>query len=281
MAIAPHSLPRRTEIELRAVSQSYPCGNKGSKTVLSKLNLKVGAGEFVVVLGETGCGKSTLLRLILGQEFPTEGAIEVDGKPVTCIDARCGYVPQKYSLFPDRTVLGNVMYGPENAKSQFLARFRPSFFRYRRQLRAEAQAYLVRMGLRPQDMDKYPHQLSGGMQQRVAIAQALLMQPPVLLLDEAFSALDPGTRRGMQQLIRELWRATGTTILFVTHNTQEALRLGTRVIVLAKESPERGSAVKLDLAVPDPCFEEEIPGLVQRLESGAGWHPAADCQPAV
>ena len=136
----PHSATRRTEIELRDVSLSYPAGKEGSKTVLSRLNLKVAAGEFVVILGETGCGKSTLLRLILGQEFPTAGAIEVDGKPVTSIDARCGYVPQKYSLFPDRTVLGNVMYGPENAKGRFLARLRPSFFAYRRKLRTEAQA---------------------------------------------------------------------------------------------------------------------------------------------
>ena len=250
--MAPHSLPRRTEIELRGVSQSYSGGKKGSKTVLSKLNLKIVAGEFVVVLGETGCGKSTLLRLILGQEFPTEGAIEVDGKPVACIDARCGYVPQKYSLFPDRTVLGNVMYGPENAKSQFLARFRPSFFRYRRQLRAEAQAYLVRMGLRPQDMDKYPHQLSGGMQQRVAIAQALLMQPPVLLLDEAFSALDPSTRASLQEQLKAVWLESKPTVIFVTHNTSEALLLGTRLILLGRHREDRAGETNLllDMEIP-------------------------------
>lgn len=250
--IAPHSLPRRTEIELRGVSQSYPAGNKGSKTVLSRLNLKVAAGEFVVVLGETGCGKSTLLRLILGQEFPTEGAIEVDGKPVTCIDARCGYVPQKYSLFPDRTVLGNVMYGPENAKCGYLARFRPSFFAYRRNLRAEAQAYLIRMGLRPQDMDKYPHQLSGGMQQRVAIAQALLMQPPVLLLDEAFSALDPSTRASLQEQLKAVWLESKPTVIFVTHNTSEALLLGTRLILLGRHHEARDGETNLllDMEIP-------------------------------
>jgi NitT/TauT family transport system ATP-binding protein len=216
------------------------------------LNLKVGAGEFVVVLGETGCGKSTLLRLILGQEFPTEGAIEVDGKPVTSIDARCGYVPQKYSLFPDRTVLGNVMYGPENAKCRFLARFRPSFFAYRRQLRAEAQAYLVRMGLRPQDMDKYPHQLSGGMQQRVAIAQALLMHPPVLLLDEAFSALDPSTRASLQEQLKAVWLESKPTVIFVTHNTSEALLLGTRLILLGRHREDRAGETNLllDLEIP-------------------------------
>ncbi len=144
----------------------------------------------------------------------------------------------------------------------------------RKEFQAEAIGYLRRMGLRETDATKYPHQLSGGMQQRVAIAQALIMRPKILLMDEAFSALDPGTRAGMQRLTKELWRETGTTILFVTHNTQEALRLGTRVIVLAKQSPDRGSCVKLDLPVPDPCFEAEIPHLVHRLECGAGWSPA-------
>ena len=251
-AVAPHSAPRRAEIELRDVSLSYFAGKEGSKTVLSKLNLKVAAGEFVVILGETGCGKSTLLRLILGQEFPTEGAIEVDGKPVTSIDARCGYVPQKYSLFPDRTVLGNVMYGPENGECRFLARLRPSFFGYRRKLRAEARAYLVRMGLRPQDMDKYPHQLSGGMQQRVAIAQALLMHPPVLLLDEAFSALDPSTRASLQEQLRGVWLESKPTVVFVTHNTAEALLLGTRLILLGRHREERAEETNLvlDMEIP-------------------------------
>jgi NitT/TauT family transport system ATP-binding protein len=249
---APCIVPRRTEIELRDVSVSYTAGKEGNKTVLSRLNLKVAAGEFVVILGETGCGKSTLLRLILGQEFPTAGAIEVDGKPVTAIDARCGYVPQKYSLFPDRTVLGNVMYGPENAKSRFLARLRPSFFAFRRKLRAEAQAYLVRMGLRPQDMDKYPHQLSGGMQQRVAIAQALLMHPPVLLLDEAFSALDPSTRASLQEQLRDVWLESKPTLVFVTHNTSEALLLGTRLILLGRHREDRAGETNLvlDMEIP-------------------------------
>jgi NitT/TauT family transport system ATP-binding protein len=252
---APCIVPRRTEIELRDVSVSYAAGKEGSKTVLSRLNLTVAAGQFVVVLGETGCGKSTLLRLILGQEFPTEGAIEVDGKPVTSIDARCGYVPQKYSLFPDRTVLGNVMFGPENAKCRFLARFRPSFFAYRRKLRTEAQAYLVSMGLRPQDMNKYPHQLSGGMQQRVAIAQALLMHPPVLLLDEAFSALDPSTRASLQEQLRGVWLESKPTVVFVTHNTSEALLLGTRLILLGRHREDRAGETNLVLDMELPVSE--------------------------
>jgi NitT/TauT family transport system ATP-binding protein len=243
---------RRTEIALRDVSVAYPCGRSAAKTVLAGINLEIAAGEFVAVLGETGCGKSTLLRLILGEEFPTSGSIDVDGKPVTRIDARCGYVPQKYSLFPDRTVLGNVMYGPENARSRLPGRWRPSFWRFRRALRAEAQSYLQRMGMRPQDLKKYPHQLSGGMQQRVAIAQALLMHPPVLLMDEAFSALDPSTRSSLQEQLHLIWLESRPTIVFVTHNTQEALLLGTRLILLgrhAEESPQR-SNVLLDTENP-------------------------------
>lgn len=247
---------RRIEIALRDVSVAYPAGREGVKTVLSGINLQIAQGEFVAILGETGCGKSTMLRLILGQEFPTSGAIEVDSKPVRRIDARCGYVPQKYSLFPDRTVLGNVMYGPENAKSRMLGRLRPSFWRFRKQLRAEATAYLQRMGLRLQDLNKYPHQLSGGMQQRVAIAQALLMKPPVLLMDEAFSALDPSTRSSLQEQLHEIWRESRPTIVFVTHNTQEALLLGTRLILLGRHQEEQAgnnagrSNVLLDMQIP-------------------------------
>jgi NitT/TauT family transport system ATP-binding protein len=250
LALAP--LGRRTEIALRNVSVAYPCGRSGAKTVLTGIDLEIAAGEFVVILGETGCGKSTLLRLILGQEFPTGGSIDVGGKPVRRIDSRCGYVPQKYSLFPDRTVLGNVMYGPENARNRLLGRWRPSFWQFRRALRAEAMAYLGRMGLHPQDFAKYPHQLSGGMQQRVAIAQALLMRPPVLLMDEAFSALDPSTRVKLQEQLHDIWLELRPTIVFVTHNTQEALLLGTRLILLGRHAEEsaEGRNVLLDLENP-------------------------------
>jgi NitT/TauT family transport system ATP-binding protein len=249
-ALAP--VPRRTEIALRDVSVAYRCGRGESKTVLSGIDLEIAAGEFVVVLGETGCGKSTLLRLILGEESPTGGSVRVDGKPVKRVDSRCGYVPQKYSLFPDRTVMGNVMYGPENACSGLLGRWRPSFWRCRRELRAEAREYLGRMGLRAQDLSKYPHQLSGGMQQRVAIAQALLMHPPVLLMDEAFSALDPSTRSRLQEQLHAVWLESRPTILFVTHNTQEALLLGTRLILLGRYCDEnrQKSNILLDMENP-------------------------------
>jgi NitT/TauT family transport system ATP-binding protein len=125
------------------------------------------------------------------------------------------------------------------------------------------------MGLSQSDWHKYPHELSGGMQQRVAIAQALILKPPVLLMDEAFSALDPATRSGMQQLIKDLWRQTGTTVVFVTHNTREAVCLGTRVLALCKES-DRGSSIALDLAVPHLDFdsdEDQMRLLIDEVES--------------
>jgi len=253
------------EIALRDLSVSYPLASAGRKTVLSNLNLDIHAGEFVAVLGETGCGKSTLLRLVLGQEFPTSGSVIVDSKLVTRIDSRCGYVPQKYSLFPDRTMIQNVMYGPENAFCGWFGRLLPSFWKFKRRLREEAEAQLLRMGLRSADMNKYPHQLSGGMQQRVAIAQALMMKPPVLLMDEAFSALDPSTRATLQQQLREIWQEARPTVLFVTHNTSEALLLGTRLIVLGAHC-EGSQQCNVALDMPLPQFSDPIPVRKQSRE---------------
>jgi NitT/TauT family transport system ATP-binding protein len=146
----------------------------------------------------------------------------------------------------------------------------PRFFSRRRELRMQAMDYLLRIGLREADAGKYPDQLSGGMQQRVAIAQALMTQPRILLMDEAFSALDPGTRRDMQKLIRQLWRDTRTTVLFVTHNTQEALSMATRVVVLAKEDPAHGSKVMLDMVLSQPCREDDMPHLIAKVEHVCG-----------
>jgi NitT/TauT family transport system ATP-binding protein len=193
----------------------------------------------------------------------------VDGREHRQPDRTRGYVPQKYSLFPDKTVLDNITFGPEVSEFGLWGWLTPAWYRRRKQLRDQAYDYLRRIGLRDSDAKKYPDQLSGGMQQRVAIAQALMTNPRVLLMDEAFSALDPGTRRGMQELVRELWAATGTTIVFVTHNTGEALRMGTRIVVLGKDGPEQGSRIALDYAVPEPCPEEDIPHLTRDLESSA------------
>jgi NitT/TauT family transport system ATP-binding protein len=258
-------------IRIQNVSVDYPVEGRGLRRILNGIDLEIVAGEFVSIVGQTGCGKSTLLRLILGEELPTAGQILVNGRTRRQPDRTCGYVPQRYSLFPDKTVLANITFGLEVSEFGPLSLLSPARPKRMREYRAEALRYLRRTGLNEADGRKYPHQLSGGMQQRVAIAQALILKPPVLLMDEAFSALDPGTRTGMQRLIKELWRESGTTIVFVTHNTREALCLGTRVIALAKDSSgERGSSVALDLSVPHLDFnsgEEEIHRVIREVES--------------
>jgi NitT/TauT family transport system ATP-binding protein len=263
---------RGAPILIEEVEVDYPVERRSIRTILRGITLDIQGGEFVSIVGQTGCGKSTLLRLILGEERPTRGRVLVDGVVRTQPDRHCGYVPQRYSLFPHKTVLDNVTFGPE------VTEFGPvplPFRHYRRrreEIREEALRYLRHTGLQGSDARKYPHQLSGGMQQRVAIAQALIMKPSVLLMDEPFSALDPGTRAGMQRLIWELWRESGTTIVFVTHDTREAVCLGSRVVALAK--PPRGddgASVVLDLGLSHVGFDssqEEIRRLVQQVEAG-------------
>ena len=270
----PQKTPQPPAITISGVSVSYPVGKKHRKTILEDLNLKIEEGEFVVLLGETGCGKSTLLRMILGQERPTAGDIAVTGSRVERVDARSGYVPQKYSLFPDRTVLDNLTMGPLTSRYHILGRLKPSFRAFRKQVREEAMKQLAHMGLQPTDAAKYPHQLSGGMQQRVAIAQALMMKSRVLLMDEAFSALDPGTRSSLQRLLRSVWGELKPTIVFVTHNTAEALFLGTRLIVLARTSHSDGcgARVALDVKLPESGMSlsrngKEFLDLVDHIES--------------
>jgi NitT/TauT family transport system ATP-binding protein len=158
------------------------------RPVLDAINLEITEGEFVCVLGRTGCGKSTLLRLLLGSERPGTGRILIDGREHRRPDRSRGYVPQRYALFPDKTVLDNITFGPEVSEFNLLGRLTPAFYRRRREFRAQALEYLRRIGLRESDARKYPDQLSGGMQQRVAVAQALMTEPRILLLDEASSS---------------------------------------------------------------------------------------------
>jgi NitT/TauT family transport system ATP-binding protein len=261
-------------IQIENVHVDYPVEGHLTRSVLNGIDLEIESGAFLAVVGETGCGKSTLLRLILGEERPTRGRVLVDGIERSQPDRRCGYVPQKYALFPDKTVLDNVTFGLEVTEFGALSLFRSAHRARMRAFRDDALRYLRHTGLNESDARKYPYQLSGGMQQRVAIAQALILKPPILLMDEAFSALDPGTRAGMQRLIKELWRESGTTIVFVTHNTREAVCLGTRIIALAKSSSGvEGSSVALDSAIPHLDFdseEDEISRLVREVESATG-----------
>jgi NitT/TauT family transport system ATP-binding protein len=263
-------------IHLEDLCVEYEVHRHAPKKVLEHLDLDIFEGQFVAVCGQTGCGKSTMLRMILGAERPKTGRILIDGRELPRPDRNRGYVPQKYSLFPDKTVLDNITFGPEMEEFGLFGSLTPRFFRRRAELRKTAFEYLRQMGLQESDAGKYPDQLSGGMQQRVAIAQALIMKPKILLMDEAFSALDPATRKDMQSLVRSLWRETGTTILFVTHNIAEAIYLGTRVIVLGKESPASSVRVMFDLEIPDSIRtpsgyprREEIDRLTKQIEDAA------------
>lgn len=263
-------------IRLENIGVEYQTRGNAPKTVLEHLNLTILPGEFVAVCGQTGCGKSTMLRLILGAEKPTRGRVLIDGRELPRPDRHRGYVPQRYSLFPHKTVLDNITFGPETEEFGLVGRLKPTFRSRRQELRELAYAYLRQMGLHQSDANKYPDQLSGGMQQRVAIAQALIMHPQILLMDEAFSALDPATRSDMQRLVRKLWKDTGTTILFVTHNVSEAIFLGTRVIVLGKEKPDSSAAVRSDIRIPEEARTasgypsgEDVERLSKAIEHGA------------
>ncbi len=248
----------------------------GAKHVLSGVGLDIERGEFICVVGQTGCGKSTLLRLILGSEEPSSGRVLINGAVHGHPDRDRGYVPQKYSLFPDKTVLDNITFGLQVGEFGLFDRWTRRFWRRKREFRLMAIDHLKQMGLSEADAKKYPDQLSGGMQQRVAIAQALVMKPKILLMDEAFSALDPGTRREMQRLLRKVWQESGTTILFVTHNTQEAVFLGTRVVLLAKSEPDGAATVAEDFDVaslgPEQSMRRIDHGHDTALEMSAGAH---------
>ena len=246
---------------LQDVEVSYPTnGNRpGTRNVvLNNIRLNIRAGEFLSLVGPTGCGKSTILRLILGSQFPTRGQVLVDGQAVSGVDRDRGVVFQKYSLFPHLTVLENIAYGPLLERTSMLQRvlYTPAYRRIRRQSQEEAREYLVRIGLQPWDGDKYPYELSGGMQQRVAIAQALMMQPQILLMDEPFGALDHNTRLAMQLLILEQWEEFHMTVIFITHDLEEACYVGTRVIGLSQYwsdddgEPGVGSIIVTDLPTP-------------------------------
>jgi NitT/TauT family transport system ATP-binding protein len=201
------------------------------QVVLEGLNLSVAEGEFCTLVGASGCGKSTFLRLLLGQEVPSKGSILLDGKPLASEpDSSRGVVFQRYSVFPHLSVLDNVALGLELPRSALLGRL---FGNAKREAREQASVLLHKVGL-GHSLDKYPTQLSGGMQQRLAIAQALIMKPRVLLLDEPFGALDPGIRKDMHALLLELWRETQLTVFMVTHDLSEGFNLGTRLMVFDK-----------------------------------------------
>jgi NitT/TauT family transport system ATP-binding protein len=213
-------------IELNNVWQQY-----GDSVVLERLNLKLEAREFCVVVGASGCGKSTFLRLLLGEEQPTRGTLTLGGVPLRNEpDATRGVVFQRYSVFPHLNVWDNVLLGLELKSSRLSGRL---FGSQRRAARVRALEMLDAVGLATA-RTRYPGELSGGMQQRLALAQTLIAQPRLLLLDEPFGALDPGIKSDMHRLVRELWRQYQLTVVMVTHDLKEGFELGTRLIVFDK-----------------------------------------------
>ncbi len=211
-------------VTVRDIWQSY-----GDRSIIERVNLDVDEGEFVSIVGASGCGKSTFLRLLLAQERPTRGEIRIDGgAPAVEPNLERGVVFQRYSVFPHLTVRENLVAGIGfSTRSGYL------FGNTRKQALKAADEMLSRIGLN-HVADQYPASLSGGMQQRLAIGQAMAAKPRVLLLDEPFGALDPGTRLQMHEFLLELRDETNMTVFMVTHDLDEGFKLGDRVLVFDK-----------------------------------------------
>ncbi|MEU9890492.1 ABC transporter ATP-binding protein [Sphaerisporangium sp. NPDC051017] len=218
---APAAAPRAggDAIELRGVTKRFPTRDGGDYTAARNMTLNVRQGEFVSVVGPTGCGKSTSLSMISGLAPASDGQVLVQGRPVTGIPDGLGYMFQQDAVLPWRTVLDNVAAGP----------------RYRGATRADARDrardWVAKVGLAGFER-YYPHQLSGGMRKRVALAQTLINEPSILLMDEPFSALDVQTREHMQDLLLDLWSGSGAAVVFVTHDLTEAIALADTVVVM-------------------------------------------------
>src|SRR3982074_3125819 len=215
-------------IELRNVTKRFLTPHGGIYTALRDLNMQVAPGEFNAVVGPTGCGKSTTLALISGLEPPSEGQVSVAGRPPTGILQSTGYGLRPDAVFPWKTVLESVAAGP----------------RYRgvsgKEAREQAREWISRVGLTGFE-DRYPHQLSGGMRKRVALAPSLITEPRILLMDEPFSALDVQTRTLMEHELLALWSLTSSSVVFVTHDLEEAIALADRVTVItARPGTARG-----------------------------------------
>ncbi len=255
-------------VEVDTIFQSY-----GGRPILERVSLAAEEGEFVSIVGASGCGKSTFLRLLLDQERPTRGDITVDGIPLKGEpDQSRGIVFQRYSVFPHLTVRDNIV--AAEGLSRPLGRL---FGGVKRAARARADEALERIGL-SHVAGQYPSALSGGMQQRLAIAQALAARPRILLLDEPFGALDPGTREQMHDFLQDLRAETQMTVFMVTHDLPEAFKLGDRVIVFDKVrwDPHDPSAFGATITYD---FDAQNGGIPYQLEEDKDEHPGIGTEP--
>ncbi|ROH88393.1 ABC transporter ATP-binding protein [Pseudomethylobacillus aquaticus] len=253
---------REVILEVKGLNKVYKSA-QGETTALSNVSFKTHRREFVCVIGPSGCGKSTLIRILAGLESYSGGQVLLDGKPVTGPGRDRGMVFQGYTLFPWLTVRKNVMFGLEmNGMSS-------------EEARREADLWLELVGLE-RFASAYPHQLSGGMKQRVAIARALVNQPRILLMDEPFGALDAQTRCKMQAHLLDIWRNVDVTILFITHDLDEAILLADRILVLKANPGEVQELIEVPVPRPrsvDQLFTPEFIATKARLE--ALIHPPA------
>ncbi len=216
-------------VEFQRVTKTFNAGESNAFTAIRDITFVVAdlknKGEFVCILGPSGCGKSTILRLIAGLEPhhpPTQGSVLVMGQPVIGPGSDRGMVFQDYTSFDNRSVLDNITFGLETQRIP------------RRTRQLLGQYWINEVGLNvAKDQDKYPHELSGGMRQRVAIARSLILRPRIILMDEPFGALDPQTRMNMQDLLIALWKSVNATVFFITHSIEEAVFLGDRVYVMS------------------------------------------------
>jgi len=229
-------------IELRNVTKRFRTPTGEAYTALRDLSLSVAPGEFCAIVGPTGCGKSTTLGLISGLERPNAGEVNVMGRPVQGIDPRIGYVFQSDAVFPWKSVLRNVVAGP-------LFRGRPKAEAFE-----QARDWIARVGLSGFE-NHFPHQLSGGMRKRVALAQTFINEPQILLMDEPFSALDVQTRTLMEDELLNLWSSTSASVVFVTHDLEEAISLADRVCVLTAGPATVKGIYEVDLARPRKVAE--------------------------
>ena len=223
-------------LEAKKLTQVFKHG-KEQRTILNQLDLKIHKREFVCVIGPSGCGKSTFSRVVAGLDPYHSGEILIDGQAITGTSPERGMVFQGYTLFPWKTVKQNVMFGP--------------LMKGISTTRAEemAREWINIIGLEKYE-NQYPHQLSGGMKQRVAIARALVNEPKILLMDEPFGALDPHTRQKMQRHLMDLWQNIDITIIFVTHDMDEAILLADRIVALKANPGEIKEIIEVDLPRP-------------------------------
>jgi len=256
-------------IEYKNLYKRFAASGGVSHLVLNRINLRIKQGEFVTLVGGSGSGKTTLFNHLLGTMRQSSGELLVGGKPVEGVAPDRGIVPQRYALFPNMNVRDNIAFGILLSETTIPQRLScmPSYWRTRRKAREQAQAMLSQLGLEPADGDRFPHEFSGGMRQRVAIGTSVIMKPKILMMDEPFGALDPETGKLMQKLILRIWKEQNLTIIFVTHRMEEAVYLGTRIIGLSKYwtdeqgQPGEGSRIVLDREIPEPhprpdSFEE-------------------------